>query len=272
MANRLLKLAVGVAVCNIIALPTGKPYEAHAEGEEPSLSIGGAEASSEQEALSSYDEVTSSESEGSSADEASSEAPSEEKKEEEGKATDEALKTLEDYIAQLEKQIKDLSDTKFLNGTIGGLVSSALTLLAYAIVKIAERKGWKSRTELFARANGLLDTVSDKVEDLHKTEALSDEQYRKATDAVSKANELLSSTNSKLSETDAKVEEMKAEVIAKYDETMKTLESDYAELMDKYSRLIGMIKELAKGDPELIKSGTYEKIESIGSKASSEGE
>lgn len=270
MNAKLFKITIGVALCNIVAMPSDKPYMAMAEGEGEASSLvaeGSEEASSVEEAVSSCSSGEANSEEGS---EASSEAGGETADEE--KKDDEAWKAIEDYIAELEKQIKQLSDTKFLNGTIGGLVSSAFTLLAYAIIKIAEKKGWKNRTELFSRANGLLDSVQGKVDELHATEKISEERYKAATKAVSDATALLSSTNDKLNETDAKVEEMKAEVMAKYDETMKTLEADYSELMARYSKLIEMIKEMAKGDPDLVKSGAYSKIVEIDAKANEASE
>lgn len=265
MNAKLFKITVGVALCNIVAMPSNKPHMAMAEGEDETSSLmadGSEEASSIEEAVSSFSNGEENSEESS---EASSEAGGETTDEE--KKDNEAWKAIEDYIAELEKQIKQLSDTKFLNGTIGGLVSSAFTLLAYAIIKIAEKKGWKSRTELFSRANGLLDNVQTKVDELHATEKISEEQYKTATKAVSDATTLLNATNDKLNETDTKVEGMKAEVMAKYDETMKTLEADYSELMAKYSKLIEMIKEMAKGDPDLVKSGAYSKIVEIDAKA-----
>lgn len=151
---------------------------------------------------------------------------------------------------------------------------------------------------MFSRANGLLDQVSGKVEELHKTETITEEQYKAATNAVATCSNLLSETNStidrRIAETDAKISEMKDEVTSRYNEAMNVLEaktnealsefrdktnetlekvqSDYATLLEKYDKLVSMIMEMAKGTPDLIKSGTYSKIVEIDSKDQSKGE
>lgn len=251
MKKRLLKLAIGVALCNgfAITLHLSEPaMMAKAEGEENSLP-------------SESNEIETSSSEEASSDTfASNDASSEESKKE-----DEAWKAIEEYIKELEKQIESFNSTKFLNGTIGGLISSALTLLVYAVIKFAEKKGWKTRTELFSRANGLLDTVQSKVDDLHSTQKISEEQYEAATKAVTDATELLNKTNDKLADTDAKVEEIKNEMAEKYQETLEAVQKDYAVLMAKYEKLLNMLLEMAKSSPDMIKSGAYERMVEIDS-------
>lgn len=297
MKTKGIKLILGVALGNIYAVslaPNGA-LMANAEGEESSIVE--APSSEPEEEISSFEEAVSSEQEEVfSSEESQGESSSSESIPEE--PTSDAWKQIQDYITQLEEQIRQLSETKFLNGTIGGLISSALTLLVYAIFKIADRKGLKTRTELFSRANGLLDQVSGKVEELHKTEAITEEQYKTATNAVATCSSLLSETNStlnrKMEETDAKISEMKEEVTSRYSEAMSLLESktsealnefrdktndtleqvksDYATLLEKYDKLVSMIMEMAKGSPDLIKSGTYSKIVEIDSKDQSKGE
>lgn len=257
MKKRLLKLTIGVALCNGLttALYFSEPATmTKAEGEEISLSSEASEA-----------ETASSEETVSTGEVSSNEAAGESVSSEETKKDDEAWKAVEEYIKELEKQIESFNSTKFLNGTIGGLISSALTLLVYAVIKLAEKKGWKTRTELFSRANGLLDTVQSKVDDLHSSQKISEEQYEAATKAVTDATELLGKTNEKLTETDAKVEEIKNEVSAKYQETLETVQKDYAVLMAKYEKLLNMLLEMAKSSPDMIKSGAYEKMVEIDS-------
>lgn len=298
MKKKAIKLILGVALGYVyaVSLIPQKTLMVNAEGEESVLVDA---PSSQIEEVSSQENVensaSASESESVSKGEPVASEPSDPIPEE---PTDDAWKQIQDYVKQLEEQIKQLSETKFLNGTIGGLISSALTLLVYAIFKIADRKGLKTRTELFSRANGLLDQVSGKVEELHKTETITEEQYKAATNAVATCSNLLSETNStidrRIAETDAKISEMKYEVSSKYDEAMDILEaktnealsefrdktnetlekvqSDYATLLEKYDKLVSMIMEMAKGTPDLIKSGTYSKIVEIDSKDQSKGE
>lgn len=299
MKKKAIKLILGVALGYVyaVSLIPQKTVMVNAEGEEsvvtdaPSSQI--AEASSFQENVENSASVSKSELGGEGEPVASD--PSDTIPEE---PTDDAWKQIQEYVKQLEEQIKQLSETKFLNGTIGGLISSALTLLVYAIFKMADRKGLKARTELFSRANGLLDQVSGKVEELHKTETITEEQYKAATNAVATCSNLLNETNStlnmKMEETDAKISEMKDEVTSRYNEAMNLLEaktnealsefrdktnetlekvqSDYATLLEKYDKLVSMIMEMAKGTPDLIKSGTYSKIVEIDSKDQSKGE
>lgn len=298
MKKKAIKLILGVATGYVyaVSLIPQKTLMVNAVGEESVLVDA---PSSQIEEVSSQENVensaSASESESVSKGEPVASEPSDPIPEE---PTDDAWKQIQDYVKQLEEQIKQLSETKFLNGTIGGLISSALTLLVYAIFKIADRKGLKTRTELFSRANGLLDQVSGKVEELHKTETITEEQYKAATNAVATCSNLLSETNStidrRIAETDAKISEMKDEVSSKYDEAMDILEaktnealsefrdktnetlekvqSDYATLLEKYDKLVSMIMEMAKGTPDLIKSGTYSKIVEIDSKDQSKGE
>lgn len=264
MKKRFLKLTLGVALCNglMTAIYLNEPaIMAKADGEETSLPSGSAsiEAASSEENASSEEAISNSSSQSLSSEDA--------------KKEDEAWKAIEEYIKELERQIESFNSTKFLNGTIGGLISSALTLLVYAVIKFAEKKGWKTRTELFSRANGLLDTVQSKVDDLHSTQKISEEQYETATKAVTDATALLSKTNDKLADTDAKVEEIKNEVTEKYQETLETVQKDYAVLMAKYEKLLSMLLEMAKSSPDMIKSGTYEKMVEINSASdSTEGE
>lgn len=262
MKAKARKIALIVALGNIVGFSSinlGETVMVRAEGEGSSIvedipsSVGQTE--SEEETIQSSEES------------GSGQTPAESSEGEASEEESEYWKQVEKYISDLEEQIKKLSQTKFLNGTIGGLVSSALTLLVYLIFKIADKKGWKSRTELFTRANGLLDSVSEKVEDLHKTEALTEEQYKTATKAIESASTFLNETNAKLDEsianTDKQIEELKSEILSKYNETLEQVTYDYEELLSKYNTLIAMLKEMAKGSPDLVKSGTYQKITEI---------
>lgn len=260
MSAKTRSMVALVALCNVIgfsAIGTGKTVMAFAaEGEENPSSLSVDESSSE-EIESSSEESSSEEAEISSSEEAVPDNPSND---------DDYWKAIEDYITALEKQIKDLSETKFLNGTIGGLISSALTLLVYAIFKVAERKGFKSRTELFSRANGLLNQVQGKVDDLHKTESLSEEQYKIATKAIESATNLLSDTNNRLDETDKAVAETKEHLTELYQSSMEEMAREYKELLSKYQILIEMFKEMAKSSPDMVKSGAYAKLTEIENK------
>ncbi len=271
MRSKLLKAAISVALCNgvLMASYISEPaFMAKAEGDEPAASASDMGISEASDPAS--EEVVSSEE--ASSEEISSEAASSSagtiSKEEE-----QAWKDIEEYIKELERQIENFNSTKFLNGTIGGLISSALTLLLYAVLKLAEKKGWKTRTELFSRANGLLDNVQSKVDDLHATQRISEEQYKAATKAVTDATQLLNETNEKLNDTDGKVDAVKAELEAKYNETMESVKKDYDVLLAKYEKLLSMFLEMAKSSSDMVKSGAYERMVEINSASdSTEGE
>lgn len=256
MKNKLIKLTLGVALGNAIMLASALESPATmANAEEGDVSL----SSSFDAAEASSEETISSEEASSSGESASNEGQS-------SKEEDEAWEAIEEYVKELERQIKQFNDTKFLNGTIGGLISSALTLLVYVVFKIADKKGWKSRTELFSRANSLLGDVQTKVDELHTSEALTEGQYETATKAINDASDLLNKTNEKLDATDEEMAKLKEELTAKYEETMKSVQDDYAVLMERYEKLLNMLLEMAKSSPDMIKSGTYEKMVEINSK------
>lgn len=161
--------------------------------------------------------------------------------------SEEEEKKLADYIEELERKVKEISDTQFLGGTVGGLVSSAFVGLLYAITAIVKRKETKRQTSLFERGNSLIGDVSIKVEELHKSDAISEERYKLATKALGEASDLLASTSDKLEETQRQAEELKAKIDA----------------------LTKSVEQMAKDMPDLVKAGTYSKIKKI---ESGEGE
>lgn len=165
----------------------------------------------------------------------------------------EEKKALMDQIAELEKQLKELSETKFLNGTIGGLASGALTAVLYVIMKIAGRKDIKKQSDFLARGNSLIDNVTVKVSDLSAQNLITKQQYETATKALNETKAMLDKANGKYEETERQ---------------LKAVQSQYLNIVDEFNKVMESIKELAKCSSDAVKSGAYGKIVEIQAKAS----